>query len=134
VRRDARNFPGRPKPLGTATSTHGADRYAPHHGYCHTTAAMPRGSTTPQPTILTLRVAQGEAEARTDPNLMYAREAAARATALVGRDAYTVLRTKALQALAAQRAAIDAILAPLEAGFTAFEAASTNGVTWTIVT
>lgn len=76
---------------------------------------MTTSSTPARPTILTLRVATGSPEAHSNPTLMYTREAADRAIGRLGRDGYTVLRTKMFHGLQGQRAAIDTVLGPLEA-------------------
>lgn len=58
---------------------------------------------TARPKILTLDVSTGAAAFSTEPTNYYSKDAAQRASALIGRDAYSILRTKALQGIQRQK-------------------------------
>jgi hypothetical protein len=74
---------------------------------------MARPSTGSEPEILTLKVASATPRSWTTPTV-FSPEAAARAIDKIGRDGYSVLRTKAFRAVAGQRSGIEVVLAPLE--------------------
>jgi hypothetical protein len=80
-------------------------------------------STFPRPKIVTVGVASsGAPTAGTTPNVMYSRIAADRAIRVMGRDAYAIVRTKAILAPVRQMDSLRAVLRPVEDALTELDA------------